>query len=75
MFLAIDQFGEKYLLKTKYPRKELEKIFCTKNIKKIYIDDKKGNSFHTGYFLKGLWLNLYKLQSLKNKNHVLTGFF
>ncbi len=65
MFLAIDQFGEKYLLKTKYPRKELEKIFCTKNIKKIYIDDKKGNSFHTRYFLKGLWLNLYKLQSFK----------
>jgi len=65
MFLAIDQFGEKYLLKSKYPRKELEKIFCTKNIKKIYIDDKLGNSFHTGYFLNGLWLNLYKLENFK----------
>lgn len=30
MFLAIDQYGEKYLLKTKYPRKELEKIFAQK---------------------------------------------
>jgi hypothetical protein len=65
MFLAIDQFGEKYLLKSKYPRKELENFFYTKNIKKIYVDDKKGNQFHAGYFLKGLWLSLYKLEEFK----------
>ena len=54
MFLAIDQFNQKYLLQTKHPRKELLEIFSATNATKIYQDDKSGQSYHAGYLIQGL---------------------
>jgi len=40
MFLAVDQYNQKHLLKTKFPRKELLEIFGARSARKIYQDDK-----------------------------------
>ena len=68
MFLAIDQYNQTYLLKTKFPRKELLGIFCASKAQKIYRDDKKNNSYHVGYYIKGMWLNLYRVNEFKLNN-------
>ena len=65
MFLAIDQFNQKHLLKTKYPRKELLEIFCASKATKIYQDDKSGQSYHVGYVIQGMWFTLYKLSEFR----------
>ena len=65
MFLAIDQFNQTHLLKTKHPRKELLKLFGRSKASKIYCDDKFGNSHHVGYVIDGIWLTLYKVSEFK----------
>lgn len=66
MFLAIDQYNQTYFLNTKFPRKELLKIFCASRAQKIYRDDKNhNNSYHVGYYIKGLWLNLYRVSEFR----------
>ena len=65
MFLAIDQYNQTYLLKTKFPRKELLEIFCASKAQKIYRDDKNNKCRQVGYYIKGLWLNIYKLENFK----------
>lgn len=67
MFLAIDQYNQKHLLKTKFPRKELLEIFGATSARKIYQDDKIGQSYHTGYLIQGLWLTLYKVSEFRKK--------
>ena len=65
MFLAVDQYNQKHLLKTKCPRKELLEIFGARSAQKIFCDDKKGKSFHVGYCVKGLWITLYKVNEFR----------
>jgi len=65
MFLAIDQFNQKHLLKTKYPRKELLEIFCASKATKIYQDDAGGKSYHVGYAIQGMWFTLYELSEFR----------
>ncbi len=65
MFLAIDQYNQKHLLKTKFPRKELLGIFGATKATKIYQDDKSGKSYHVGYFIKGMWLTLFKVEKFQ----------
>jgi hypothetical protein len=65
MFLAVDQYNQKHLLKTKFPRKELLGIFGTTSARKIYQDDKSGQSYHAGYLIRGLWLTLYRVSEFK----------
>jgi hypothetical protein len=48
MFLAVDQYNHKHLLKTKFPRKELLEIFGATSARKIYQDDKSGQSYQIG---------------------------
>ena len=67
MFLAIDQFNQKYLLQTKHPKKELLEIFSATNATKIYQDDKSGQSYHAGYLIQGLWLTLYKVSEFRKQ--------
>lgn len=65
MFLAIDQFNQEYLLRSKFPRKELLKIFSVSKVTKIYIDDKSGKSYHVGYAIKGIYFRLFKLEEFR----------
>ena len=65
MFLAIDQYNQKHLLKTKHPRKELLEIFGATSAQKIFCDDKNGESFHVGYRVKGIWFTLYNVSEFR----------
>jgi hypothetical protein len=47
-YMAIDQYGDKVLIE-KHPRKELLEHTGYSSASKMYIDDKDGNTFHTGY--------------------------
>ncbi len=68
MFLAVDQYNHKHLLKTKFPRKELLEIFGATSARKIYQDDKSGNVFHVGYCVSGMWFTLYKVSEFRKPN-------
>jgi len=67
MFLAVDQYNQKHLLKTKFPRKELLEIFGATSARKIYQDDKSGQSYHIGYLIQGIWLTLYKVSEFRKQ--------
>ena len=67
MFLAVDQYNHKHLLKTKFPRKELLEIFGATSARKIYQDDKSGQSYHAGYLIQGIWLTLYKVSEFRKQ--------
>ena len=67
MFLAVDQYNQKHLLKTKFPRKELLEIFGATSARKIYQDDKNGRSYHIGYLIQGMWLTLYKVSEFRKQ--------
>lgn len=56
-YLGIDQYGAKYVLNTKHPRKALLDQFHTKHIDKMF----RGEGDHCGYIVKGLWITLYKV--------------
>lgn len=56
-YLGIDQYGNKYILNTKHPRKALLEQFGAKHCEKIY----RGLGEHCGYFVKGHWITLYKV--------------
>lgn len=55
-YLGIDQYGNKYVLNTKHPRKELLERLNASKAEKMYIDNGK----FIGYVIKGLWIALYK---------------
>lgn len=66
-YLAIDQFGNKYILTTKYPRKELLNIFYRTHADKMYVDTKEGKTKHVGYIIDGYWLTLYNVSEWEGK--------
>lgn len=59
--IAIDQYGQKFTLKTNSPRKELLEILGYKSAQKMYVDTKGGQSKHVGYIIGGLWLTIYNV--------------
>jgi hypothetical protein len=63
--MAIDQYGHAYHDLGERPRKELLKRFGRKHASKMFIDDKDGKSYHTGYVIAGLWLSLYKVEPVR----------
>lgn len=66
-YLAIDQYGHKLLLESKYPRKELLAYHNTSHADKVYVDTKEGTSRHIGYVVSGYWYTLYKLTLFNGK--------
>lgn len=65
-YLGIDQYGGKYIIK-KYPRKELLEQLGRKHADKIYIDNvKTGKPMHCGYYIAGLWIDVYKVRAINN---------
>lgn len=70
MYLAIDQYGNKTLLKDKKYSTLKETFFCG-SIKKAYVDNiKTGKTRHVGYVLGqgagngSLWIDLFELKPI-----------
>jgi hypothetical protein len=64
-YIAIDQYGQTYKLKTNHPRKELLELFGRATAAKMYIDTKGGETKHTGYVISGHWLSVYQIHEFK----------
>jgi hypothetical protein len=73
-FIAFDQWGSSYKLKTAHPRKELCELFGRQHVGKMYVDkvDKEGKiigSQHVGYIIAGHWLTVYKLSPFQQPHY------
>jgi hypothetical protein len=60
-YMAIDQYGDKVLIE-KHPRKELLEHTGYSSASKMYIDDKDGNTFHTGYVVGPQWFDVWGIE-------------
>lgn len=69
-YMAIDQYGDIYHLKTEHPRKELLEIFGRKKAAKMYVDNGSGHK-HIGYVIAGHWLTIYAIHEWQPR---LTGY-
>jgi hypothetical protein len=59
-FMAIDQYGQTYHA-LKHPRKDLCDQLGTKHADKMYVDGKDGKTYHVGYIIRGLWLQVLEV--------------
>jgi hypothetical protein len=57
-FVAFDQYGQVYKLKTTHPRKELMELLGASSAQKMYRDTKSGESYHAGYIIRGHWIEV-----------------
>jgi len=64
-FMAIDQYGQTFHLKTKFPRKELLEQFDRTRADKMYQDKQGSEPEHVGYIIAGHWLSVYTVQKWK----------
>jgi hypothetical protein len=58
-FVAFDQYGQVYKLKTAHPRKELMELLDASSAQKMYRDNKSGESYHAGYVIRGHWIEVF----------------
>lgn len=65
-YIAIDQYGQTYQIgDTKYPRKWLLDYFDRKSAQKMYVDTKTEQSKHIGWIIAGMWLEVFRVFSMK----------
>ena len=64
-YIAIDQCGTVYKLKTKHPRKELLIGFGATKADKMYIDLPNGQTKHIGYIIQGRRLTIYSVTRME----------
>jgi len=57
--IAIDQYGQRYRLRSKHPRKELLEMFGRQHASKMYLDTADGTK-HIGYVIAGMWLEIFE---------------
>lgn len=62
--MAIDQYGQAYH-GLERPRRDLLNKLGYKHADKMYVDSKDGNTYHTGYIIGGLWLDIYKVEPFR----------
>ena len=62
-FIAEDQYGNVFWLRT-HPRKELLEKLGMRDAEKIYLDDKDGNSHHVGYQIGGGTFYVYQVSPM-----------
>lgn len=65
-FMAQDQYGTCYH-GLKHPRKDLMSRIGCQHAQRMFVDGKDGQAYHCGYVIKGLWLNVYKVEPLRKK--------
>lgn len=66
-YLAIDQYGNKLLLKGKHPRKALLDKLGRSRAEKMYVDKVDGSFAHIGYIVAGSWYTIYKLEAWEGR--------
>jgi hypothetical protein len=66
MMIAEDQFGDKWEIEGRHPRKELLALFGRKHADKIW-RDRGGTHRHVGYKVAGLWLELFEVKPWEGK--------
>lgn len=69
MLLGIDQYGYKYWIEGKHPRKELlEKVapYSKPRVHKMYETDSEGNNNHIGYVIGEFWVKVFQPVTLGN---------
>jgi hypothetical protein len=57
---AISNYGERIVLRTKHPRKELLEHLGVRSAQKVYQDTDEG-TFHVGYIAAGRWWTFYEV--------------
>ena len=62
MFMAHDQYGNHYSLKT-HPRKELCAQLGSEHVEKMYVDRPDG-AYHIGYIIRGHWITVFGLEGV-----------
>ena len=62
MILAVDQYGQKYLLRGLHPRKELIEKIGARSAQKMY---RENPDRHVGYIVQGQWLELFECRPWK----------
>ena len=67
-YLGINQYVDKIMIYSKYPRKYLIQYFGNTYIQKMYEDDENGRPTHIGYIINKEWFKLYKLEELRIKS-------
>ncbi len=61
MIHAVNQYGEKIVLRGEHPRKELLEALGRSSAAKMYQDKKDGRIVHVGYIVGGLWWTFYEV--------------
>jgi len=61
-YIAISDSGNRVMLTTDTPRKELMEYLGAKHAEKIYVDTKEGEVAHIGYIIGGEWYTLYAVE-------------
>lgn len=64
-YMARDQYDQYYHDLGPKPRKALLKRLGRSKASKMYIDNKNGDVFHTGYVIGGLGLSLYEVVPMR----------
>jgi hypothetical protein len=59
--LAIDQYGQKYVLEGKAPRRELMELLGVRRAQRMFVDSKGGGAKHVGYVIGGHWFTLFNV--------------
>jgi hypothetical protein len=54
-YIAIDQYGNRVMCRTRHPRKELMAYMGRQHVDKMYV----GDDDHVGYVIGGAWWSLY----------------
>ena len=67
-YMAIDQYGRTHPGLGQHPRKELLQRLGRKRAAKMYVDGKDGQSYHCGWIIGGLWLNVYAVTPMRERS-------
>lgn len=61
--VAINQYGQAFILKTQHPRKELLGLYGRRGCSKMYRDDSSlpGGARHVGYVIGTNWIEIFEL--------------
>jgi hypothetical protein len=65
--MGIDQYGKTYHDLGEHPRQELLRRLGYQSATRMYRDKKDGSSVACGYVIGRLWVDLYRIEPLENK--------
>ena len=63
--MAIDQYGTTYHGLGAHPRKALLDRLSRSTARRMYVDGADGATYHVGWVIGGLWLNVYSVEPMR----------